>query len=81
MELGWGLVRVSRASSVSYRHKFLFKATIYDKQDVFYINIVNISFLDGDVPCSKSYGVYIFQAIRFARVSSHFDTLIPVLNF
>ena len=27
--------------------------------------------LDGDVPRSTSYGVYISQLIRFARVSSH----------
>ena len=33
----------------------LFK--IYDKQDTF--EIVNFPFLDGDVPCSPSYGVYI----------------------
>ena len=28
-------------------------------------------FLDGDVPRSTSYGVYVSQLIRFARVSSH----------
>ena len=28
-------------------------------------------FLDGDVPRSTAYGVYISQLIRFARVSSH----------
>ena len=33
--------------------------------------IVNFSFLDGDVPRSTSYGVYISQLIRFARASSH----------
>ena len=32
-------------------------------------------FLDGDVPRSASYGVYISQLIRFARVSSHVDDL------
>ena len=36
-------------------------------------NIVNFPFLDGDVPRSTSYGVYISQLIRFARVSSHVD--------
>ena len=30
-------------------------------------------FLDGDFPRSTSYGVYISQLIRFARVSSHVD--------
>ena len=33
--------------------------------------IVNFPFLDGDVPRAASYGVYISQLIRFARVSSH----------
>ena len=28
-------------------------------------------FLDGDVPRSRSYGVYISQLIRFARASNH----------
>ena len=30
--------------------------------------IVNFPFLDGDVPRSPYYGVYILQLIRFARV-------------
>ena len=34
---------------------------------------MNFPFLDGDVPPSTSYGVYISQPIRFARVSSHVD--------
>ena len=34
---------------------------------------MNFPFLDGDVPCSASYGVYISQLIRFARVSNHVD--------
>ena len=34
---------------------------------------MNFPFLDGDVPRSASYGVYISQLIRFPRVSSHVD--------
>ena len=34
---------------------------------------MNFPFLDGDVPRSTSYGVYISQLIQFARVSSHVD--------
>ena len=45
------------------------KTTIYDKRDDF--DILNLPFLDGDVPRSTSYGVYISQLIRFARASSH----------
>ena len=44
---------------------------IYDKPDDFDFEIVNFPFLDGDVPRVASYGVYISQLIRFARVSSH----------
>ena len=40
---------------------------IYDKR----YDLVNFPFLDGDVPRSTSYGVYISQLIRFARASSH----------
>ena len=32
---------------------------IYDKRDDFNFEIVNFPFLDGDVPCSPTYGVYI----------------------
>ena len=34
---------------------------------------MNFLFPDGDVPRSTSYGVYISELIRFARVSSHVD--------
>ena len=45
----------------------------YDKRDDlnFKIHVVNFPFLDGDVPRSPSYGVYISQLIRFARVCSN----------
>ena len=46
---------------------------IYDKRVDFDFEIVNFPFLDGDVPCSPSYGVYISQLIRFARVCSNVD--------
>ena len=44
---------------------------INDKRDDFDFEIVNFPFLDGDVPPSTSYGVYISQLIRFARASSY----------
>ena len=46
---------------------------IYDKQDDFNFEIINFPFLNGDVPRSPSYGVYISQLIRFARVCSYND--------
>ena len=54
---------------------------IYDNRDDFDFDIVNFPFLDGDVPHSTSYGVYISQLIRFARVCSHvadFNAVIKV---
>ena len=44
---------------------------IYDKRHDFDFDIVNFPSLDGDVPRSTSYGVYISQLIRFARASSY----------
>ena len=44
---------------------------IYNKRDNFDFEIVNFPLLDGDVPHSTSYGVYISQLIRFARASSY----------
>ena len=38
---------------------------IYDKRDDFNFQISTFPFLDGDVPRSPSYGVYISQLIRF----------------
>ena len=49
---------------------------IYDKREDFNFEIVNFPFLDGDVPCSPSYGVYISQLIRFTRVCSNVDDII-----
>ena len=37
---------------------------------IFDFDIVNFPYLDGDVPRTTSYGVYISQLIGFARVSS-----------
>ena len=56
---------------------------IYDKRDDFDFEVVNFPFLDGDVPLSTSYGVYISQLIRFARASIYvtdFNTRNKLLN-
>ena len=59
----------------SYLHlsisKDIFSTKIYDKRADFDLEIVNFPFLDGDVPCSISYGVYISQLVCFARASSY----------
>ena len=52
----------------------------YDKRDYIDFDIVNFPFLDGDVPRRPSYGVYIPQLIRFARVCSHVDVFNITIN-
>ena len=46
---------------------------IYYNRDDFNFEIVHLPFLDGDVPRSPYYDVYISQLIRFARVRSNVD--------
>ena len=55
---------------LSISNRFV-SSKIYDKRDEFHFDIVNFPFLDGDVPRSTSYGVYISHCIRFTRVSTH----------
>ena len=61
---------------------------IYDKRDDFDFEIVNFPFLDGDVPRSTSYGVYISQLIHFISYRVYISQLIhfarassPVADF
>ena len=54
--------------SISYD---IVSTNVYDKRDDFDFEIVNFQFLDGDLTCSTSYGVYISQVIRFAGASNH----------
>ena len=44
---------------------------MYDKRDDFNFEIVNFPYLDGYFPRFPSYGVYISQLFRFARVCSN----------
>ena len=55
---------------LSISNRFV-SSKICDKRDDFDFDIVNFLFLDGYISRSTSYGVYISQLFRFARVSSH----------
>ena len=59
---------------LSFSNGFV-SSKIYDKRDDFDFDIINFPLQDGDVPGRPSYGVYIAQLIRFARVCSHVDDL------
>ena len=50
-------------------------------RDDFNFEIVDFPLLDGDVPRSSSYGAYISQLIRFARVYSYVDDFYNRNNF
>ena len=47
---------------------------VSSKRDDFNFEMVNFPFIDGNVPRSPSYGVYISQLIRFARECSTTET-------
>ena len=46
------------------------KTSLYDKRDDFSFGIVNFPHLDGNIPKGPSYGTYISQLVRFARICS-----------
>ena len=52
------------------------KTKIYDQRGDFDFDIVNFSFLDGDVPRSTCYGVYISQLIRFGLNIFYFEKIL-----
>ena len=68
-------LQLNKANSSDTEAPFLdlhltISSKLYNKRDDFDFDIVNFPFLDGDIPRATSYGIYISQLIRFARVSS-----------
>ena len=61
--------------------KGIVSSKISDKQDDFNFEIINFPFLDGDVPRSPSFGVYISQLIHFAKVCANVDVFNNRNNF
>ena len=58
-----------------------FVKTKIDKRDDFDFDIVNFSFLDGDVPRSTSYSVYILNLFVLLECPVMLLTLILVIRF
>jgi hypothetical protein len=46
---------------------------IYDKRDDFNFKIINFPNMCSNIPAPPTYGVYISQLIRYARVSSNYS--------
>ena len=45
--------------------------SIYDKRDSFDFPIVNFPVLTGNIPCKSSYGVFVGELVRYARVCTY----------
>ena len=69
----FGGIRVGVGAPQGLFTQFFFSRLKFLINETTDFDIVNFPFLDGDVPRSTSYGVYISQFIRFARVSSDVD--------
>ena len=46
--------------------------SLYDKRKDFPFDVISYPFLDGNVPTALSYGVFMSQLVRFAKVNSSF---------
>ena len=51
-----------------YQDKFI--AALYDKRKDYNFKVISYPFLDGNIPNNLSYGVFISQLLRSARVNS-----------
>ena len=47
--------------------------SIFDKRDDFDFKIVNFPNLSGNIPLKSSYGVFICEAVRYARACTYFE--------
>ncbi len=54
-----------------YRGKFYIK--LYDKRNDYNFEVINYPFLDGNIPKGQSYGIFISQLVRLARINSSFN--------
>ena len=57
-----------------YRGKFYIK--LYDKRNDYDFDVINFPYLDGNIPKGQSYGIFISQLIRYARISTSFSNFI-----
>jgi hypothetical protein len=57
-----------------YRGKFLVK--LYDKRKEYSFNVISYPFLDGNIPNGPSYGIFISQLVRLARINNSYNYFI-----
>ena len=49
---------------------------MYDKRRDYDFEVISYPFLDGNIPKGQSYGVFISQLVRFARINTSFNGFI-----
>ena len=54
--------------------------SIFDKRDAFNFPIVNFPILSGNIPNRSSYGVFIGEAVRYARACTHYDDFLSRIH-
>ena len=57
---------------LAYNLNGVVSTSIFDKRDAFDFKIINYPTLTGNIPLKSSYGVFICEAVRYARACSHF---------
>ena len=57
-----------------YRGKFYIK--LYDKRNDYDFDVISFPYLDGNIPKGQSYGTFISQLIRYARINTSFSNFI-----
>ena len=48
-------------------------SSVFDKRDAFDFPIVNFPVLSGNIPKGSSYGVFVGEAVRYARACTYYD--------
>ena len=57
-----------------YRDKFYIK--LHDKRNEYDFDVISLPYLDGNIPKGQSYGIFISQLIRYARINTSFSNFI-----
>ena len=50
--------------------------SLYDKRNDYDFDVISFPFLDGNIPKGQSYGVFISQLVRYARINCSFSRFI-----
>ena len=57
-----------------FRGKFYIR--LYDKRNDYDFDVISFPYLDGSIPKGQSYGIFISQLLRYARINTSFSNFI-----